>query len=199
MCGISGIWNVDGATVSLAAVQRATNTLRHRGPDDEGYLLVNAQSGVWEERRGEDTVGTRPLPSITEAANQRFDLAFGFRRLSIIDLSPAGHQPMCNEDGTIWVIFNGEIYNYRSLRDELRAKGHQFRSNTDTEVIIHAYAEWGTNCLHRFNGMWAFAIWDRLKRKLFCSRDRFGVKPFYYFFDGNTFGFASEIKALLEA
>jgi asparagine synthase (glutamine-hydrolysing) len=119
------------------------------------------------------------------------------RRLSIIDLSPAGHQPMCNEDGTIWVVFNGEIYNFEPLRRELAAKGHRFLSGTDTEVILHAYEEWGERCLDRFNGMWAFAVWDQRRQELFCARDRSGVKPFYYYADENFLVFASEIKGLL--
>jgi asparagine synthase (glutamine-hydrolysing) len=198
MCGIFGLFNVDEEPVNLSAVHRATTRLRHRGPDDEGYLLVNTRRGLREERRGDDTVAMRSLPHIQAGLDATFDLAFGFRRLSIIDLSPAGHQPMCSEDGTMWVMFNGEIYNYRILREELTAKGHKFRSNTDTEVIVHAYEEWGPDCLNRFNGMWAFAIWDGRQKKLFCARDRFGIKPFYYFQHNRTFAFASEIKALLE-
>jgi len=127
------------------------------------------------------------------------ELGFGHRRLSIIDLSAAGHQPMSNEDETVWIVHNGEIYNYAGLREELKGRGHRFRSNTDTEVILHGYEEWGVECLERFNGMWAFAIWDSRAEKLFCSRDRFGIKPFYYHFDGERFLFASEIKALLES
>ncbi|MDD1674449.1 MAG: asparagine synthase (glutamine-hydrolyzing), partial [Methanomicrobiales archaeon] len=119
------------------------------------------------------------------------------RRLSIIDLSAAGVQPMPNEDGTKWLIFNGEIYNYIELREELACKGHVFRSSTDSEVILHAYEEWGTRCLARFNGMWAFALWDAHLEQLFCARDRFGIKPFYYTRIGDAFLFASEIKALL--
>jgi len=126
------------------------------------------------------------------------NIGLGHCRLSIIDLSSAGHQPMSNKDGSIWIIFNGEIYNYLELRKELEKKGHSFQSDTDTEVIICAYKEWGEKCLEKFNGMWAFAIWDKNKKELFCSRDRFGIKPFYYFFDGKIFTFASEIKALLE-
>ncbi|MCK8518067.1 asparagine synthase (glutamine-hydrolyzing) [Methanoculleus sp. 7T] len=118
------------------------------------------------------------------------------RRLAIIDLSDEGRQPMANEDGSIWIVFNGEIYNYLELREELLAAGHRFATATDTEVILHAYEEWGRNCLHRFNGMWAFAIWDERRRELFCARDRLGVKPFYYTTAGDSFLFASEIKAL---
>lgn len=119
------------------------------------------------------------------------------RRLAIIDLSDEGLQPMTNEDRSLWLVFNGEIYNYLELREELVRSGHRFHSRSDTEVILHAYEEWGHACLSRFNGMWAFALWDERKRQLFCSRDRFGIKPFYYTVAGGSFLFASEIKALL--
>jgi asparagine synthase (glutamine-hydrolysing) len=119
------------------------------------------------------------------------------RRLGIIDLSENAHQPMTNEDNTIQLTYNGEIYNAPFLRDELIKKGHIFKSRSDTEVIVHAYEEWGVNCIDKFNGMWAFALWDIKKQSLFCSRDRFGIKPFYYTFTGDSFLFASEIKALL--
>ena len=125
------------------------------------------------------------------------NIGLGHCRLSIIDLSKAGHQPMSNEDKTIWIIHNGEIYNFLELREELKIKGHKFKSNTDTEVIIHSYEEWGKDALARFNGMWSFALLDLRKRELFCSRDRFGIKPFYYYFDKQRFIFGSEIKELL--
>ena len=119
------------------------------------------------------------------------------RRLSIIDLSENASQPMCNEDETLWLVFNGEIYNFLELREILIEKGHTFRSETDSEVIIHSYEEWGSDCTKKFNGMWAFALYDTKTGKLFCSRDRFGVKPFYYTFSHGDFFFASEIKALV--
>ncbi len=119
------------------------------------------------------------------------------RRLAIIDLTEDGLQPMTNEDGTLQLVFNGEIYNYVELREELIKKGHRFHSHSDTEVILHAYEEWDTGCLNRFNGMWAFALWDERGQKLFCARDRFGIKPFYYTQVKGSFLFASEIKALL--
>ncbi|MDD3933413.1 MAG: asparagine synthase (glutamine-hydrolyzing) [Methanoculleus sp.] len=119
------------------------------------------------------------------------------RRLAIIDLSDEGRQPMANEDGSLQIVFNGEVYNYPELREELLAAGHRFATATDTEVILHAYEEWGRDCLARFNGMWAFALWDERRRELFCARDRLGVKPFYYTLAGGSFLFASEIKALL--
>ena len=120
----------------------------------------------------------------------------GHRRLSIIDLSETGHQPMCDNTGKIWITFNGEIYNYIELKDTLNKKGHTFKSESDTEVVIAAYKEWGTDCVNQFNGMWAFCIYDKEKQFCFASRDRFGVKPFYYFADSHQFTFASEIKTL---
>jgi asparagine synthase (glutamine-hydrolysing) len=123
-------------------------------------------------------------------------IGLAHRRLAIIDLSEDAHQPMANEDGSLRLVFNGEIYNFIELRDELKGKGHLFRSKSDSEVILHAYEEWGTECLTRFNGMWAFALWDEHKQHLFCARDRFGIKPFYYTEVQGSFLFASEIKAL---
>ncbi len=122
-------------------------------------------------------------------------VALGFRRLAIIDLSDAGNQPFASEDGSLQLLHNGEVYNYRELRRELEAKGRRFRSATDTEVILAAYEEWGDACVERFNGMWAIALWDGRKRRLFCSRDRFGVKPFYYRYEDGRLVFASELKA----
>src|SRR5947208_1436171 len=122
-------------------------------------------------------------------------VALGFRRLAIIDLSDAGDQPFASDDGTLQLVHNGEVYNYRELRRELEAKGHRFRSATDTEVILAAYREWGERCVERFNGMWAFALWDGARRRLFASRDRFGVKPFFYRLDGDRLLFASEPRA----
>ena len=122
-------------------------------------------------------------------------VALGFRRLSIIDLSEAGSQPFASDDGQLQLLHNGEIYNYRELRGELEARGHRFRSATDTEVILRSYEEWGERCVERFNGMWAFALWDGRRRRLFCSRDRFGIKPLYYAHSNGRFVFASELKA----
>ncbi len=118
------------------------------------------------------------------------------RRLSIVDLV-AGRQPMTNETGSVWIVFNGEIYNHETLRGELEGAGHRYATRSDTETIIHAYEEHGTDCVHRFRGMFAFAIWDERRKVLFCARDRLGIKPFYYYWDGRLFAFASEIKALL--
>ena len=148
--------------------------------------LLQRMSGVIAHR-GPDDCG--------HFVNQGVGL--GHRRLSIIDLSTHGHQPMSNEDGTIWLVYNGEIYNYAAIADQLKKKGHTFRSNSDSEVIIHAYEEFGTECLKFFNGMFAFALWDSVKKRLFSARDRVGIKPFYYHYDGATLVFGSEIKSLL--
>ncbi len=124
-------------------------------------------------------------------------IGLGHRRLAIIDLSPAGHQPMANETGDVIITFNGEIYNFQKLRIELEARGHHFHSRTDTEVIVHAYEEWGASCVTRFNGMFAFGIWDRQRRRLFLARDRYGIKPLYWYYQNELLIFASEIKSIL--
>lgn len=125
-------------------------------------------------------------------------IALGHRRLSIIDLSEKAKQPMCNESGDMWIVYNGEIYNFKELRGELEKKGHEFKTKSDTEVILHSYEEWQEACLQKFNGMFAFAIWDEKNNKLFLARDRAGVKPLYYCLDNGRFIFSSEIKAILE-
>jgi asparagine synthase (glutamine-hydrolysing) len=124
-------------------------------------------------------------------------VSLGHRRLSIIDLSPDGHQPLCNEDGTVWLVFNGEIYNFAELRRTLESAGHVFRSRSDSEVIVHAYEQYGRECLARLRGMFAFAIWDENERTLLLARDRLGIKPLYYARTGGGLIFASEIKAML--
>ena len=139
------------------------------------------------EHRGPDDRGCKSLPGI----------ALGQRRLSILDATPRGNQPMVSEDGRYWLVHNGEIYNFLELRDELVTRGHVLRTGTDTEVILAAYSEWGTDCYRRFNGIWAFALWDTERRRLILARDRFGIKPLYFARSGSTFAFASEIKALL--
>src|SRR3984957_12306485 len=123
-------------------------------------------------------------------------IGLGFRRLSIIDLA-TGHQPLSNEDGTVWIVFNGEIYNYQELRAFLQGKGHVFKTQTDTEVIVHLYEEFGEDCVEKLRGMFAFAIWDERKESLFLARDRVGIKPLYYFLSDKCLIFASEIKAIL--
>jgi asparagine synthase (glutamine-hydrolysing) len=170
--------------------------MKHRGPDGEGYLLVSTADGQHSLRNGPDTPANIVCPMITEPTGFTPDLALGQRRLAILDLSPGGHEPMTADDGRCWLTFNGEIYNYLELRDELRGHGYSFRTECDAEVILQAYRAWGTACLDRFIGMFAFGLWDQENRRLFCARDRFGVKPFYYVDQGGLFAFASEMKAL---
>src|ERR1700722_4803625 len=148
-----------------------------------------------------------PLARMPDAIHHRGPDDLGFyhdalahlaqRRLSIIDVQ-GGHQPMTNETGSLWITFNGEIYNHAALRPALERAGHRYQTRSDTETILHAFEEHGPQCLHLFRGMFAFAIWDARRRRLFCARDRLGIKPFYYYWDGRLFAFGSEIKALLE-
>ncbi len=167
MCGICGVFNFGTKEpANTVALKRATDAMRHRGPDDEGLYLVG-------------------------------ELGLGNRRLSIIDL-PGGHQPLANEAETIWITFNGEIYNYRELRRELEARGHHFRTASDTETIVHLYEEFGLEALQRLRGMFAFALWDGRARRLLLVRDRLGVKPLFYSLGSGRVAFASELRALRE-
>ena len=168
MCGIVGVASRDGTRVALDQVVAMRDTMIHRGPDDEG---------LWRADNGE--------------------AALGHRRLAIIDLSPSGRAPMSNENGTVHVTFNGEIYNHALLRAELEQRGHVFRSQCDTEILVHLYEEHREEMVHKLIGMFAFGIWDTRRRSLFLARDRLGIKPLYWTDDGRRFGFASEIKALL--
>lgn len=200
MCGISAI--VSPKAMPLAdLVRKMTTAVRHRGPDGEGFAVLSADGLRVTPFAGQDTP-----PSVYEArmayAPKRNSegiadsvVALGHRRLAIIDLSPAGHQPMCTSDGRFWIVYNGEIYNYIELRQELELLGHSFVSHSDTEVILAAYREWGDQCLLRFNGMFAFVLIDRAARAVFAARDRFGVKPLYVWRspDGLV-AMASEIK-----
>jgi len=195
MCGIVGAFLKE--ETKNFPIKEMADAIRHRGPDDEGYALLNPQDGCIEHRRGKDTHASLELASIEQSWNDGTRLVLGHRRLSILDLSAAGHQPMVDSTGEITISYNGEIFNYLELRRELESAGVQFRSGTDTEVIIEAYKMWGEECQHKFNGMWGFALWDNRKKILFCSRDRYGIKPFYYAQSGKDFFFASEIKPLL--
>jgi asparagine synthase (glutamine-hydrolysing) len=186
MCGIAGIYNLNGDLVDGATLVKMTDKVVHRGPDACGYLLGNWMTGKHTKYENE----------IMGDFGQ-YNMGMGHRRLAIIDLSEQGAQPMSDMEEGIWIVFNGEVYNYIEIKEELRKKGYKFRTTTDTEVILYAYREWGVGCLERFNGMFAFAIWDRDNKRFFCARDRFGVKPFYYHYDGKSFTFASEIKQIL--
>lgn len=167
MCGILGTLSFKDQISNPDLISSMSELIRHRGPDSDGNFIDESNK-----------------------------VALGFRRLAILDLSEAGKQPMASEDGRYFLVFNGEIYNHNELRSELVTLGYTFRSSTDSEVILAAYQEWGTNCLQKFNGMWGLAIWDKNKEELFCARDRFGIKPLYYHQNSNRLIFASEIKAL---
>ncbi len=167
MCGIAGVFNIDGKPVSVPVIKRMTDIIKHRGPDGEGFWTNSF-------------------------------IGFGHRRLSVIDLSPLGHQPMQNDDGSLVITYNGEVYNFLNIKVELEAKGYKFHSKTDTEVVLKSYEEWGKDCVHKFNGMFAFAIWDNNRNTLFLARDRYGIKPLYYYYKDGLFIFASEIKSILE-
>jgi asparagine synthase (glutamine-hydrolysing) len=171
--------------------------MRHRGPDDEGSVLLETSNGKYEERGGPDTPKELHLADLRSPSKIKANLVIGNRRLSIIDLSPKGHQPISNEDRTVWVVFNGEVYNYRELKDELVKAGHTFAGDSDTETVVHGYEEWGTTALlSKMVGMWGFALWDQKKKLVVLARDRFGIKPLYYHYDGAQLVFASEIKAI---
>ncbi len=166
MCGITGIWNFNQLPIDINELDSFTDSLTHRGPDGRGVFI-----------------------------DKNSYIGLGHRRLSILDLTESGKQPMPYLDNRYQITFNGEIFNFIELRDELKSKGYNFKSNTDTEVILAAYVEWGEECQFKFNGMWSFAIWDSSKRNLFISRDRFGIKPLFYIHTKDYFIFASELKA----
>jgi asparagine synthase (glutamine-hydrolysing) len=175
MCGITGAaWTAIGPPLEKSVLARMVGVLSHRGPDADGFYFSPRQGGTEEP-----------------------GAALGHRRLSIIDLE-GGQQPLSNEDGTVWIIFNGEIYNYKELRPILESQGHVFHTGSDTETIVHLYEEYGTGCVDHLRGMFAFAIWDQRKRRLFLARDRLGQKPLFYRQEVDRFLFASELKSLLQ-
>lgn len=191
MCGIAGIVSKQGLNPN--DLFRMSALLKHRGPDDEGYLLTDGTN--IHHYRGEDTISQlQKFPHINEAKKNN-SIGLMHRRLSIIDVSEGGHQPMERKQAS--VAFNGEIYNYKELREVLHKEGHVFKTESDTEVLLASWQKWGANCVEHFVGMWAFALLDHSKNTLFLSRDRFGIKPLYYFQSHSIFTFASEIKALL--
>jgi asparagine synthase (glutamine-hydrolysing) len=176
MCGICGKISFDSQPIKESLISKMSSALTYRGPDDSGIYINNRTTG------NGNTV----------------HVGLGHRRLSIIDLSSAGQQPMSNEDGSVWVTFNGEIYNFMEIRRNLKKMGHVFRSDTDTEILIHLYEENGLEAVQYLNGMFAFALWDEKQKRLWVCRDRIGIKPLVYYWDNRHFVFASEIKALLK-
>ena len=174
MCGIAGAVSLNHHPLRVERLKPMVDVISHRGPDDAGYLVYQTET---DHPFGQDFTDSQfqdlcPLLPVIDSSSgrnklhsEKWDLFFGHRRLSIIDLSPRGHQPMCDKSRRIWLIYNGEIYNFREIRQELKGLGYHFSSASDTEVIIHAYRQWGTDCIHRFNGMFAFALYDRSQPK----------------------------------
>jgi len=193
MCGIFGI--ISNQALNIKNLVNVSKIIAHRGPDDEGYLLFGKKSSEIQPALGTDSIAGLELPQI-EKVRRNYTSVFLHRRLSIIDLSPTGHQPISYDNEGLWITLNGEIYNYIELREELKKRGHIFKSTSDTEVVLAAYKEWGDDCVNRFNGMWAFAIWDRNNNQIFLSRDRVGIKPLYYYHSNEEFIFCSEIKGI---
>lgn len=190
MCGITGTsWTTRDKNISPSVLKRMTDVISHRGPDDSGgyHSDVSGKSILFNHENS--FTDFNPVSEI--------GAALGHRRLSIIDLG-TGHQPLSNEDGSIWIAFNGEIYNYQELRKELIHQGHQFKTESDTEVIVHLYEEQGTKCVEHLRGMFALAIWDERRQRLFLARDRIGQKPLFYREQAGSLSFASELKSLLQ-
>lgn len=205
MCGIAALFAAR-QTALAGPIRGMIDSVRHRGPDDEGFVLLRAEEEALV--LGGPATPTNcyvaalpyaPTGRIEDEAAGHVHAALGHRRLSIVDLSPAGHQPMCSAERRYWITYNGEIYNYVELRTELESLGHTFLSHSDTEVILQAYREWGEGCLQRFNGMFAFILIDRRARTVLIARDRFGVKPLYFWrAPSGLLAFASEIKQFCE-
>ena len=212
MCGIVGALSLNKPSVNVDYIKPMADKIAHRGPDDAGYLCFhtgarhNKKISFYQNLTDEKFKNIEDmLPTIESNSAQRelhshdYDLYMGHRRLSILDVSYAGHQPMSDLSKNIWIAYNGEIYNFKELRIELEELGHRFKSQTDTEVIIYAYIEWGIECIKRFNGMFAFSLYDNFNKKFYLCRDRYGIKPVYYHItEDKTFIYASEIKSILE-
>lgn len=194
MCGICGYYSFKNE-ISSENILEMNNAIRHRGPDDEGFWISDGLKG--ESFSGNDSTQKikEAFPVLNESSSK---IALGFRRLSIVDLSEKGHQPMLSDDEKITITFNGEIYNFKKIRKELEALGYHFKSNSDTEVILKSYEEWGTEMFVRFDGMFAIALIDLEKQKLILGRDRVGLKPLFYFKNENALVWASEIKSILK-
>ncbi|MFQ5714608.1 MAG: asparagine synthase (glutamine-hydrolyzing) [Candidatus Scalinduaceae bacterium] len=215
MCGVAGIAYANGRQIERNILENMTGALKHRGPDDEGIHIIQnppspqaqaerkslprRQTGVILNPKSEIQNPKSEIPaSPAGRQNSNVQVGLGHRRLSIIDLTDSGHQPMTNEDETIWITYNGEIYNFKELRRVLARQGHVFRSDSDTEVIVHGYEEYGESIFNKLNGMFAFGLWDNRRQVLFLVRDRYGQKPLYYWHSLTGIVFASELKSLIK-
>ncbi|HQU31711.1 MAG: asparagine synthase (glutamine-hydrolyzing) [Planctomycetia bacterium] len=201
MCGIAGIIELGGEKIDPGILKSMTDVIRHRGPDDEGYVLINQATSRFRSYSGHDSPSSiQELHSRFQPSEIDFDgnIGLSHRRFSIIDLTAAGHQPFFDHDHSCCIVFNGEIYNYIELRVELEKEGIQFRTHSDTEVLLESYKAWGVECFKKFNGFWALALYDFRKKCLLLSRDRIGKRPLYWFKNASRVYFASEIKSLLK-
>lgn len=202
MCGISGYYVEDQFLIGGELLESMNKFIRHRGPDDEGYVLIDHKSGEFKEYSGPSSplaVQERLSGICGGSSGHSHTVGLAHRRFSIIDLSPAGHQPFFDAKHSCCVVFNGEIYNYPEIRQELESLGHVFRTKSDTEVLVEAYSHWGTDCFARFNGMWALALYDWSRRTLILSRDRLGKMPLYWTKQSGIIFFASEMKAFFQS
>lgn len=212
MSSIAGTLSLNKEPIEPYAIKKMCDVIAYRGPDDAGYALFSMKNNqrepanLWLELTDDNfkhkNVHLAPIESDyakQEIAANDWHLALGHRRLAVIDLTPKAHQPMSDRSKGVWITYNGEVYNFKDLRAELEKAGYTFHSASDTEVIIYSYLEWGIECIQKFNGMFAFALWDNEKNKLFLVRDRYGIKPLYYYFKNGVLIFASEIKSILQS
>ena len=201
MCGIAGYYGPAKPDRGAQGLMQMLGAIAHRGPDDQGLLFVDSTSGALLDcatARSDPRIREQ-LPTSEAAHGFVHDLAFAHCRYSVVDLTPAGHQPMWDAAREACVSFNGEIYNYLELREELEKSGRRFRTRSDTEVILAGYLAWGTKVFNKMNGQWALALYDSRSRTLLLSRDRLGKVPLYYATHGGRLYWASEIKAILQA
>jgi len=210
MCGITGVISLSGQPINVSKLKGMCDTIQHRGPDGAGFLV--AQTGVnhprsqqyyqsfTEQKFAHEYSLIPPIDadnSLNFLHQHSWDLFFGHRRLAVLDLSSSGFQPISDLSKKVWVTYNGEIYNYKEIRQELIQLGYEFYSDTDSEVLVNAYIEWGIECIYKFNGMFAFALWDRRRDIIFLARDRYGIKPLYISRNNNQVVFSSEVKSIL--
>lgn len=205
MCGIAGALSLGETALKPAYFKAMCDSIAHRGPDDAGYMVSRFASDTNTLTNQSFRLLNPTLPDIDSYDGKSilnktpYQIFLGHRRLSILDVSSAGHQPMSTQEQNIWVSYNGEIYNFRELRNELSNLGFRFKTQSDTEVLLNAYAAWGIKCIHHFNGMFAFALWDKKNNFFYLVRDRYGIKPLYYtFLKNQQLVFGSEIKAILQ-
>lgn len=203
MCGIIAVINKNKKPIKAKIIDKMLKKIEHRGPDDEGIITFKEEnkSIYYSSDTSESIIKTSlpysPTLNLLNKDSLDFDILLGHRRLSIQDLSELGHQPMCDDSERYWITFNGEVYNFEEIKVELENLGHKFISHTDTEILLKSYIQWGDDCQKKFNGMWSVIIYDSANKSIWISRDRFGIKPLYYYEDNDFLIFCSEVKQLL--